>query len=71
MWTLVMTPLTCGRTSTLLRAATVPVTSICTGTSRFCTRTVLTLTAGPEAGAATLRSAAWVPADGVDPRVNQ
>ena len=33
-------------------AATVPVTSICTGTARYCTRTVLTITAGLEAEAA-------------------
>ena len=46
-----MTLLSCGRSSTLLTAVTVPEASSCTSKSRCCTRTVVTLTAGAAADA--------------------
>ena len=51
--TLVMMLATCGLTSTLLSAVTVPVASSITSMSRFWTTTVVTLTGGP--AAATMR----------------
>ena len=74
MCTLVITLATCGRMSTLLSAATVPVASSITSTSRCCTTTVVTLTGAPplpdaaDAGTAPA-AAACVPADGL-PRIN-
>ena len=50
--TSVKTLATCGFTSTVASALTVPVASICTDRSRFCARTTLTLTGGAEAAAA-------------------
>ena len=47
MCTLVITLATCGRTSTLLSAVTVPVASSMTSTSLFWATTVVTLTGGP------------------------
>jgi hypothetical protein len=56
-----MTLATCGRTSTLLSAATVPVASRMTSTSRCWTATVLTLTGGPLRAGCRRRAAAAPP----------